>query len=97
MSIKINGKFEPGSVDKLTKPQGGSKASKTDSVESSTSESAVTKLSGQFDGIKGAEAPFDAKRVAEIQQAIREGKFEVNAEAVASKVIESARELLGQK
>jgi len=35
--------------------------------------------------------------VAEIKEAISKGEFKVNAEAVAAKVIESARELLGQK
>lgn len=95
--MKINGKFEPGSVEKLVKPQGGAKAAATASADKASAEGAIAKLSGQFGELKAPEAPFDANKVAQIQQAIRDGKFEVNAEAVASKVIESARELLGQK
>ena len=96
--MKINGKLETGTLDKLIKPQGGSKTSATDSTEKSASgEGAVAKLSGQLGALNSPEAPFDSAKVAQIQQAIREGKFEINAEAVASKVIESARELLNQK
>ena len=39
-------------------------------------------------------AEFDAEKVARIAQAIRDGKFEVDAEAIADKLIVSARELL---
>ncbi len=44
------------------------------------------------------EAPaFDAKRVAEIKQAIAEGRFTINAEAIADRLIESASELIGSQ
>lgn len=39
-------------------------------------------------------ADFDAEKVARIAQAIREGKFEINAEAIADKLIANAQELL---
>jgi negative regulator of flagellin synthesis FlgM len=41
--------------------------------------------------------PFDAARVEEIKQAIREGRFKVNAEVVADRLIESMKELLARK
>lgn len=44
----------------------------------------------------GAEASFDAEKVARIAQAIRDGKFEINAEAIADKLISNAQELLGK-
>jgi len=37
--------------------------------------------------------PFDASRVSEIKQSIRDGSFKVNAEAVADKLLTSARDL----
>jgi negative regulator of flagellin synthesis FlgM len=40
---------------------------------------------------------FDAARVDEIKSAIRDGSYQVNAEAVADKVIQSIRELSGHK
>jgi negative regulator of flagellin synthesis FlgM len=43
------------------------------------------------------EASFDAKKVERIAQAIRDGKFKVNPEAIADKLIVNAQELLGRK
>lgn len=42
-----------------------------------------------------ASAPIDSARVAEIKQAIVDGKFEVNPERIADGLLESARQLLG--
>jgi negative regulator of flagellin synthesis FlgM len=47
---------------------------------------------------KAADDPaFDAVKVERIAAAIREGKFEINAEAIADKLIVNAEELLGRK
>ena len=43
---------------------------------------------------EGNTADFDAEKVARIAQAIRDGKFEVNAGAIADKLIEGSRELM---
>jgi negative regulator of flagellin synthesis FlgM len=40
---------------------------------------------------------FDAKRVNEIKQAVRNGSFKVNAEAVADKLISSAHDLFTKR
>lgn len=46
----------------------------------------------------GSEAPLDAARVQQIRQAIAEGRFQINPEAIADRLIESARELVdGQR
>ncbi len=42
----------------------------------------------------GSRGEFDAEKVARISQAIRDGQFQVNAEAIADKLIANARELL---
>lgn len=49
--------------------------------------------------LTGAEADpaFDGAKVERIAQAIRDGKFTVNAEAIADKLIINAAELLGRK
>lgn len=44
----------------------------------------------------GVEGSFDQAKVDRIAQAIRDGKFEVNAEAIADKLIANAQELLGK-
>lgn len=46
---------------------------------------------GQSDASR---ADFDAEKVERIAQAIRDGKFQINAEAIADQLIANARELL---
>jgi negative regulator of flagellin synthesis FlgM len=43
-----------------------------------------------------SEGDFDAEKVSRIAQAISEGKFTVNAEVIADKLIANAGELLGR-
>ena len=43
---------------------------------------------------QGDTADFDAEKVARIAQAIRDGRFEVNAEAIADKLLAHTRDLL---
>lgn len=42
-----------------------------------------------------ADPTFDQSKVDRIAQAIRDGRFEVNAEAIADKLLANAKELLG--
>ena len=44
-----------------------------------------------------ADPAFDTAKVDRIAQAIRDRKFEVNADVIADKLIENAVELLGRK
>jgi negative regulator of flagellin synthesis FlgM len=46
---------------------------------------------------EGNTADFDAEKVARIAQAIRDGKFEVNAGAVADKLLSNTRELISPR
>lgn len=58
--------------------------------------SARVALSSQM-GLNGAEASradFDSEKVERIAQAIREGKFQINAEAIADQLIANAQDLL---
>jgi negative regulator of flagellin synthesis FlgM len=52
----------------------------------------ASQLLGSDDGL-----PFDAGRVAGIKQAISEGKFSINADAIADRLIVSARELVDSR
>jgi negative regulator of flagellin synthesis FlgM len=45
----------------------------------------------------GVDGTFDGAKVDRIAQAIRDGKFEVNADVIADKLIANAQELLGKK
>ena len=44
-----------------------------------------------------ADPTFDAAKVERIAQAIRDGKFTINAEAIADKLIVNAEELLSRR
>jgi len=63
---------------------------------SGTEASAKVELSSQaaLQGGDASRADFDKAKVDRISQAIRDGKFDVNAEAIADKLIANARELL---
>lgn len=45
--------------------------------------------------VNESNADFDAAKVARISQAIREGKFKINAEAIADQLISNTKDLLG--
>jgi negative regulator of flagellin synthesis FlgM len=67
--------------------------------DNSTEASAQVALSPTAASMRAgaAEGSFDAAKVERISQAIRDGKFQVNAEAIADKLIANAAELLGRR
>lgn len=58
--------------------------------------SARVELSSQaaLAGSEASRADFDSEKVDRIAQAIRDGKFQINADAIADKLIANAQELL---
>jgi negative regulator of flagellin synthesis FlgM len=62
-----------------------------------TDPSAKVELSATASLLAGGQsADFDAEKVQRVAQAIRDGKFQVNAEAIADKLIANAQDLLGR-
>lgn len=57
---------------------------------------AISSLSARLAEVGAGEAPVNAQRVAEIKQAIAEGRFQINPERIADGLIGSVRELLGR-
>ena len=55
---------------------------------------AATVVSTSFPTAGGSEGTFDSQKVAEIRQAISEGKFQINPERIADGLIISVREML---
>jgi len=81
---------QPGENAKVSEA-GVSKTGTTDpSAKVELSNTAATLLSG------GANSEFDADKVARIAQAISDGKFEINAEKIADRLIANAHEVLGK-
>ncbi len=92
MKIDNSIKSVPGSTITETRTRSTGKA--TESTPSSSSES--VQLSGASTQLQstGEAVPFDVSRVSQIKQAIADGKFQINAGAIADRLISSARELV---
>jgi negative regulator of flagellin synthesis FlgM len=78
-------------ADRKTGPGPSTKTPTVPSTEVALSPAASSLASA------GTDPTFDSKKVDRIATAIREGKFTVNAEAIADKLIINAEELLGKK
>ncbi|HZX31682.1 MAG TPA: flagellar biosynthesis anti-sigma factor FlgM [Rhodocyclaceae bacterium] len=65
----------------------------------STAASDEVKLSSLAGELQAGDAkpPVDSSRVAEIKQAIAEGRFSINASAIADRLIDTARELVSSQ
>ncbi len=72
--------------------QNNQQVAEAERVQLSNLASRLTQLEAQF-----GTSDFDAKKVEEVRSAIAEGRFKVNTEAVADKLLNSVAELLGRK
>jgi negative regulator of flagellin synthesis FlgM len=76
----------------------GQKKSATSAASATTESSTQVELSSKASALSGDgnDPTFDSAKVERIAQAIREGKFTVNHQAIADKLISNAQELLGR-
>jgi negative regulator of flagellin synthesis FlgM len=98
--MKITNTSEPIRPDRVTAPndarvstaRGAEPVAETQRVQLSDLGARLSQLESQFAG-----SDFDVKKVEQVRAAIAEGRFKVNAEAVADKLLASVSELLGKK
>jgi negative regulator of flagellin synthesis FlgM len=98
--MKITNTSEPLRPDRVSAPndsrvsttRGSEPVAETERVQLSDLGSRLAQLENQFSG-----SDFDVKKVEEIRNAIAEGRFKVNADAVADKLLSSVSDLLGKK
>jgi len=98
--MKITNTSEPLRPDRVSAPndsrtstvRGTEPVAETERVQLSDLGAKLSQLENQFSG-----SDFDVKKVEEIRNAIAEGRFKVNADAVADKLLSSVSELLGKK
>lgn len=86
--MKIDSSFKPtttGVSPKPPQPQPAPAAVANEAVS-------LSPLSGSLRA--GESMPMNTARVQEIKQAISEGRFKINPDAIADRLIESARELV---
>ncbi len=94
--MKIENSAKPAASTNAKPSTSGSSASGKAAPAAQTSGGANVQLSGlsaQLQPSEGASV-FDATRVSQIKQAISEGKFQINAGAIADRLLSSARELV---
>lgn len=73
-----------------TAASSGSGGAETDKVE-------LSSLASMMAGSADETSPVDSARIEAIKQAIREGRFVVNPEAIADKLIASVQDLVAKK
>jgi len=86
--MKIDNTYKPAASALATKPatpQSSAPAMAQDEVS-------LSKLAGTLQS--GEHPPVNMARIQEIKQAISEGRFKINPDAIADRLIDSARELL---
>jgi negative regulator of flagellin synthesis FlgM len=76
-------------------PDEGSKAAPGGVADSSAKVEISGTAASLLAGVKNTPAEFDAGKVSRISQAIADGSFKVDAEAIADKLIANAQEVLG--
>lgn len=86
--MKIDNTFKP------TTGIGPTKANTPPSPPAAQMQEAVRLSSLAATHQAGEQPPIDSTRIQKIKQAISEGRFEINPEVIADRLIESARELI---
>lgn len=89
----------PVTTSRTTAGETNAKAGETAAANSAAADpSAKVEISSAASSLMAgsSNSDFDADKVARIAQAISEGKFQINAEAIADKLISNANEVLGK-
>lgn len=88
--MKIDSSALPLNTPALRRQEGAPAPSKN----SSSPSSAEVQLSVLSSQLQGDAAPVDRARIDEIKQAISEGRFSINAGAIADRLLATAKELV---
>lgn len=93
-TVKIENTIKPGISAKASETRSSSTGKAAPASQPSAG--ASVQLSGQSAQLQSSDGAsvFDAARVGQIKQAISDGKFQINAGAIADRLISSARELV---
>ena len=90
--MKIDSSFKPTTpppAARTAQPQANTSAVAQEAVSFSPLASSILQT--------GEKPPVNSARISEIKQAIADGKFKINPEAIANRLIETAQDLLNSK
>jgi len=88
--MKIDSSYKPSTPPVASRPQ-------TRPADNSQTAASVS-LSALAETIQGSEKPpVNSARIQEIKDAISQGRFKINPEAIADSLIQSARDLSGNQ
>lgn len=87
----------PGSSVKGGASRSSAAGEKSATAKASTAPQDSVQLSGLSPNVETAGAPVDTARVDAIKQAISEGRFKVNPEAIADGLIAAAKDLMFER
>lgn len=92
-------KIGPLDTKPVTTPASTERKGTAGAAQPAAEASAQVALSPEASALSGmsSDATFDTAKVERIAQAIKDGKFQINPEAIADKLIVNAQELLGRK
>jgi len=95
--MKINGSTDlSAGLTSTAKSTGKNSGTKAAASNEGSAPVRLSDLSARLHALDASGGDFDSGKVDNIKQAIRDGKFHVNSEAVADKLISSAQELLSK-
>jgi len=88
------------STKSVTAPQGSPARARSSAPAGSAAGSAAgtqVQISPASTQLQAADGVADTARIAEIKQAIAEGRFQINADRIADGLLDSVRQMLGQQ
>lgn len=91
MKIDSSVKTASASLSNRVRPQ---PRTEDDSAPAASDEVKLSPLAEQLQ-VADSQPPIDSARVAEIKRAISEGRFTINASAIADRLLDTARQLVG--
>jgi negative regulator of flagellin synthesis FlgM len=95
ITVKINSASPIGTAPDTGRPRGPAAAPQKPGTTAGGRVD-ISSLSARLQEVGAGEAPVNAQRVAEIKQAISEGRFQINPERIADGLLASVRDMLGR-
>ena len=89
--MKIDSSFKPNSAPVTARPQPKTQADNPSQAETVSLSSVASTLQGN------EKPPVNTARLQEIKDAIAQGRFKINPEAIAGRLIETARDLINSQ